>query len=305
MNIRKATDYSEMFIALDTAMAAGLPQMELYVAIGCLVSARREKGAAVIAAEYLAERYPDISGFSPRNLRRMREFCRTYESDQEVLAEAMTIGWTQNVVILEADLTLQERMWYIQAAGQFRWSKLELQRKIAANAHQEIALDFTDDVCYTEEKSTHVESTADDELLLYLPQPDGQVSHESLGEKSGAGEAISHQIRSQQYREDWQSCLPIGPLQTGRAWNRLWRGNSLADHQRRLQQVRPSDWEESGQPTEYDAPHLRRRSQWQDALADGVYRPSWRCSWSVVYRQMLVKPPGRTSLKSSGSDKQL
>ena len=145
MNIRKATDYSEMFTALDTAMAAGLPQMELYVAIGCLVSARPEKGAAVIAAEYLAERYPNISGFSPRNLRRMREFCRTYESDQEVLAEAMTIGWTHNVVILEADLTLQERMWYIQAAGQFGWSKLELQRKIAANAHQEIALDFTDE----------------------------------------------------------------------------------------------------------------------------------------------------------------
>lgn len=105
MNVRKPTDYSAMFAALDTWMAAGLPQMELYCEIGRLVSSRPEKGAAVAAAEYLCGAYPDVSGFSPRNLRRMREFCRTYEANPEVLAEAMTIGWIQNVVILEAELT--------------------------------------------------------------------------------------------------------------------------------------------------------------------------------------------------------
>jgi len=79
----------------------------------------------------------------------MREFYRTYEDAPEVLAEAMTIGWTQNVVILEAELTLQEKAWYIQAVRQFGWSKLELQREIKANAHLETALDFADDLCYT------------------------------------------------------------------------------------------------------------------------------------------------------------
>ena len=52
-----------------------------------------------------------------------------------MLAEAMTIGWTQNVVILEAELTPQERAWYIKAAGQFGWSKLELQQRIVDHAH--------------------------------------------------------------------------------------------------------------------------------------------------------------------------
>ncbi len=92
-----------------------------------------------------------MSGFSPWNLRRMREFYRTYKNAPEVLAEAMTIGWTQNVVILEAELTLQERAWYIRAARQFGWSKLELQRKITSNVHLETALDFAGDLCYTEE----------------------------------------------------------------------------------------------------------------------------------------------------------
>ena len=149
MNVRKPVDYSAMFAALDTLMTADLPQMELYCEIGRLVSDRPEKGAAVAAAEYLCGAYPDTSGFSPRNLRRMREFYRTYESAPEVLAEAMTIGWTQNVVILEAELTPQERAWYIKAAGQFGWSKLELAGNIRERIHESLALDNTADPCYS------------------------------------------------------------------------------------------------------------------------------------------------------------
>ena len=65
MNVRKPVDYSAMFAALDTLMAANLPQMELYCGIGRLVSGRPEKGAAVTAAEHLRGSYPDASGFSP------------------------------------------------------------------------------------------------------------------------------------------------------------------------------------------------------------------------------------------------
>ena len=108
----------------------------------------------------------------------MREFYRTYENAPEVLAQAMTIGWTQNVVILEAELTLQERAWYIQADRQFEWSKLELQRKIASGVHLGIILDFTAEVCYTEENNTKVEQKSNDKDTFYLsreymPQPDG------------------------------------------------------------------------------------------------------------------------------------
>ena len=120
MNVRKPIDYSAIFAALDTLITTALSQMELYCKIGKLVSSRPEKGAAVAAAEYLGKAYPDVSGFSPRNLRRMRDFYRAYQDTPEVLAEAMTIGWTQNVVILEAEVTLQEQIWYIQAARQFK-----------------------------------------------------------------------------------------------------------------------------------------------------------------------------------------
>ena len=138
MNVRKPTDYNALFTALDVLMTANLPQMELYRDIGRMVSGRSEKGAAVAAAEYLQVAYPDATGFSPRSLRRMRDFYRTYESVPEIMVEAMTIGWTQNVVIMESELTLQEKMWYIQAVRQFRWSKMELAEQIDASAHLEI-----------------------------------------------------------------------------------------------------------------------------------------------------------------------
>ena len=57
MNIRKNIDYSAMFAAMDTAMATGMSQMELYCQLGALVCDRPEKGAAVAAAEYLKNRY--------------------------------------------------------------------------------------------------------------------------------------------------------------------------------------------------------------------------------------------------------
>ncbi|WP_300346099.1 DUF1016 N-terminal domain-containing protein [uncultured Oscillibacter sp.] len=157
MNVRKPIDYSAMFAALDALMAEDLPQTELYCEIGRLVSGRPEKGAAVAAAEYLRAAYPGASGFSPRNLRRMREFYHTYENTPAVLAEAMALGWTQNVVILEADLALREREWYIHAVKQFRWSKLELRQKIDAAVHIDSSLDISNPACYTEENSATVE----------------------------------------------------------------------------------------------------------------------------------------------------
>ena len=123
MNIRKPTDYSTMFAALDAAVAAQLPQMELYCEIGRLVGSRSEKSAAVAASEYLQAAYPAAEGFSPRNLRRMRDFYRMYGDTPELLAAAMRLNWTQNVVIMEAGLTMDERCWYIRKAAKASYPK--------------------------------------------------------------------------------------------------------------------------------------------------------------------------------------
>ena len=147
MNIRKNIDYSEMYEELDLLMEKELSQMELYCGIGKAVCRRTEKGAAVMASEYLNKHYPDAKGFSPRSLRRMRDFYRTYENHSALLSRAMKLGWIQNVVIMEADLTMELREWYMKAAKQFDWSKTELTANIAANAYESIVLTIEVDVC--------------------------------------------------------------------------------------------------------------------------------------------------------------
>ena len=162
MNTRKPTDYSQLFAALDRFVASELPQMELYFEIGKLICARPEKGAAVAAAEHLHDTYPNLSGFSPRNLRRMRDFCRMYGESPALLELAMRIGWTLNVVIMEADLTPEERGWYMKAAAQFSWTKAELVEHIKDEAHLEVVLD--------EDTAPEPNKTADGHHIALLPQ---------------------------------------------------------------------------------------------------------------------------------------
>ena len=103
MNIRKNIDYSTMFAALEAALSAEMSQMQLCCELGRIVCSRPEKGAAVAAAEYLHSRFPDASGFSPRNLRRMREFYRMYEDTPELLALAMGCDPSQVAALSQID----------------------------------------------------------------------------------------------------------------------------------------------------------------------------------------------------------
>lgn len=82
----------------------------------------------------------------------MRDFYRTYENHPALLSRAMKLGWIQNVVIMEAELTMELREWYLKAAKQFGWSKTELIDNIVANAHEDIVLTTEDEVCYIEDQ---------------------------------------------------------------------------------------------------------------------------------------------------------
>ena len=152
MNVRKPVDYGAMYRELSAILAQNLPQMDEVYAIGKAISQRPEKGAAVAAAEFLQANFPDRTGFSPRNVRRMRDFYKVYENDQTLLRLAMKIGWTLNVVIMEAELARDERKWYLEQAREQQWSKIVLLEKLAFAAHMEKSLDAAPDTCYTDNK---------------------------------------------------------------------------------------------------------------------------------------------------------
>ena len=148
MNVRKPVDYGTMYRELAAILAQNLPQMDEIHVIGKAISQRPEKGAAVAAAEFLQANFPDHAGFSPRNVRRMRDFYRTYENDQTLLRLAMKIGWMLNVVIMEADLTRAQRMLCLQMTTVKNLSKKELLEIILNGAFVEEAVDEPDEICY-------------------------------------------------------------------------------------------------------------------------------------------------------------
>jgi len=180
MNIRKAVDYSTMFATLESIMKADLPQMELYCEIRKAVCAHSEKGASVAAAEFIKEQYPDMTGFSPRNVRRMRDFWQLYGGMPELLCEALHLNWTQNMVIMEAELVAEERYWYIQQAAAQNLSKSELLRIIEDSVYLESVLDEKVDVWYNEDNDEISERTQYEEYPVYLPRQYPKKPRKSL-----------------------------------------------------------------------------------------------------------------------------
>ncbi len=104
--------------------------MRLYTFIGGSICAQGEKAFVVHLAVMLGHQFPELKGFSPRNLRRMRDYYRTYEKCPDLKGETQTLGWTQNTVILECCENNEQRTFYIGLASEQNLSKLLLLKAI-------------------------------------------------------------------------------------------------------------------------------------------------------------------------------
>ncbi|WP_101908651.1 DUF1016 N-terminal domain-containing protein [Marasmitruncus massiliensis] len=109
---------------------------ELYSLIGKCICQQGEKAFVAHLAELLAEKLPQLGGFSMRNLRRMRGFYQTYENQPELLHKAQALGWTQNAVILDCCNTDEQRSFYIKLAAEKKLSKLALMKAIATEVFE-------------------------------------------------------------------------------------------------------------------------------------------------------------------------
>jgi hypothetical protein len=118
--------------------------MRLYSVIGRCICAQGEKAFVVYLAEILAVRFSQIKGFSPRNLRRMRDFYRTYENRPDLMCKVQALGWTQNSVILECCENNEQREFYIDCAIDRNLSKLSLMREIETGAYKQTHRKHTD-----------------------------------------------------------------------------------------------------------------------------------------------------------------
>lgn len=107
----------------------------LYWQIGNDILKRQDEqgwGAKVIASlsHDLSQEFPQMKGFSSRNLKYMRGFAVAYPDEafvQEVLAQ---ITWYHNITLLSKVKDSKEREWYIRQTIQQGWSRNVLVHQI-------------------------------------------------------------------------------------------------------------------------------------------------------------------------------
>jgi predicted nuclease of restriction endonuclease-like (RecB) superfamily len=100
----------------------------LYWQIGRDILTRQAEqgwGAKVIErlAHDLRTAFPDMKGFSPRNLKYMRAFAEAWPDAEFVQQAAAQLPWFHLCTLLDKLKTREERDWYLAKAVQHNWSR--------------------------------------------------------------------------------------------------------------------------------------------------------------------------------------
>ncbi len=107
----------------------------LYWSIGNAILQKQKEegwGAKVIdrMAKDLKDAFPDMSGFSPRNIKYMRKFAECWPDFEIVQQVVAQIPWRTNRLMLDKLNTRDERIWYAHKTIENGWSSNALASQI-------------------------------------------------------------------------------------------------------------------------------------------------------------------------------
>jgi predicted nuclease of restriction endonuclease-like (RecB) superfamily len=148
------------------SLAVNAELLQLYWQIGRDILARQAEqgwGAKVIdrLSHDLREAFPEMKGFSPRNLKYMRAFAQAWPDAgfvQEVLAR---LPWYHHIALIEKLEGADERSWYAEQAIAHNWSRNVLVMKIETRQRERQGRAITN-------------------FAQALPSPQSDLAHESL-----------------------------------------------------------------------------------------------------------------------------
>lgn len=122
------------------ALAVNSELVLLYWGIGRAILERQRQhgwGAKVVdrLSADLRRAFPDMKGFSPRNLKYMRAFAEAYPEERFVQQVVAQIPWGHNVRILDAASGPAEREWYARQTIEHGWSRNVLLHQIESGLY--------------------------------------------------------------------------------------------------------------------------------------------------------------------------
>jgi predicted nuclease of restriction endonuclease-like (RecB) superfamily len=116
----------------------------LYWHVGEYVSQQVEKkawGKSVVndLSLFIQQSEPNITGFSPQNIWRMKQFVETYKNFPKLATLSRELSWSQNRLILPLK-SPEEQEFYLLFCIKEKWSVRELKRQINTSCFERIML---------------------------------------------------------------------------------------------------------------------------------------------------------------------
>lgn len=121
-------------------IAVNAELIKLYWSIGNEILTRQniqKWGAKVVEqlSKDLKSNFPDLKGFSRRNLMYMRQFAENYPDFEFVQQAVAQISWSHNIILLGKCKNKEERLWYAHKSIENGWSRSVLTMQIETDLH--------------------------------------------------------------------------------------------------------------------------------------------------------------------------
>lgn len=119
--------------------------IQLYFEVGKYVNELKEKSTygdkiSEKVAEFLKNNYPELKGFTKRNIERMIQFYNTYKDDEIAIPLITQLSWTNNLLILSGAKNQEERHFYLKLVIKNNYTKRELDRQISSSYYERYLL---------------------------------------------------------------------------------------------------------------------------------------------------------------------
>ena len=116
--------------------------IDFYLRLGKTISDNAKYGSNFINRLSVALKldFPGETGFSPRNLARMRKVYEAYKDIVEIPKELGMISWSQNCILVDKIDEIEKRLWYARQVLENGWSKTVLSHQIDLELYERQAI---------------------------------------------------------------------------------------------------------------------------------------------------------------------
>ena len=107
--------------------------------IGRIIIANTKYGAKFIEnlARDIKQSFPNVTGYSARNLKYMRKFAEVVQDEQKVQTLSALLSWSHNTHLLDKTKSYNEYLWYAEQTVENGWSLalLEYNERFSTNLY--------------------------------------------------------------------------------------------------------------------------------------------------------------------------